>query len=135
MKKNQQISWEQAKEKIQERENKTVNLEFEIDDGQYLLFKVRGLSRKEVDEFEQMIALEHEEEIKKRRLSRIDMSEDTPISKRAKKYYLTKGVIGAPDGFDIEKDLDELPPSISTELANEIDELTNLSIVLKRKFR
>lgn len=134
---NQQISWKEMKEQIKERQEDIVKLEFDLGNGMLAKFSVRGLTKQEWDQFERQISKEFEQDLKSRKVPEINMQDETPISLKAKEYYLMHGLVDYPDGFDPQskEDRDQLPSNIVTELTNEIDNLTNLGIELKRKFR
>lgn len=138
----ERLSWDDAKQKIDDRRQRTETLTFDFGDNSIVEFTVRGLTVDEYDQFEdEASGLVEDREINKQKMQEIDFQgkAETETEKRvttfAKEFYLKHGIVDGPEGFKAtDKEIKELPPNIKNGLADAIDELTNLGIEQKQGF-
>lgn len=128
-------TWNDMLQYVEERKNHTKTETFTLPDGRIVEFTLRGLTTSEIERFETLMAEDLKHEIAGK--NRIDFANEDGLTIRAKHFYLSHGIVSAPEGFNPKnkEHIRALPSVMKTELSNTIDDLTNMEIEVQRKFR
>jgi len=142
------VSWDEAKEQIKVRRQKTETQRYNFGDGTCMEFEYRGLNPSEKNFIDAKMSDDEKKiiraEMTKRNRARVSFR-DLPTEDNSLKWtmdqHLFFGIISGPPGFNVEdqsiymKNIGTLPSHVRSDLVDRIDVLSDLDIEIEEKFR
>lgn len=137
-----EASWKETQAAIEKRRNETrelaVELEHDDDTGETLVatFTVKALDKAEEEEVERVA----EENTKVNRAKRRRRNEEPEVEQEMEPVYdkfIELGVVDGPDGFKPHREdhREQLPLNVKKQIADEVNELSSLTVTDRRAFQ